>query len=1090
MAACDVLGMSHQSMFRIPLHFDDLSRPDSDGGSVDVSALHSEPPESLLRSAQLQSFDALYALIARYRRLQSAERKSLFFAIRNFIPQKPSDQHATYTSNVKRAAFLLAGFATAAETENTTKERTSWERESREMVLECMASIVSECGATGWPPADRDELVSVALRTVLTFLESAQAARDKSTRPAISNLLGAILELDPAQHLPATTGLIHLLTRYEHVASSIAEILHLVVQNYGHEKLASDVIAEISRLDCSELVRDTTSAKSYASCIGELAERLPHLVLGGLSMLLELLNGESYTMRSGVLHAIGRLIKHIRDVPDAQSTRDSMFDILIERAARDVNAFTRSKALQVWTYLANERAIPHRLLGSIACISSSRLEDRTAIVRRASAQLLNALLQTNPFGPALRLSHFTEKTTAATTKINTSGSNDEDGQILAFYSSACKFISAVETGLEKVYQMLRSTSISDVSESVSLLVTAVQFQLEVASGRAVRAMLGLIFARETSIKLAVIEAYERLLSPTSQSASPSTVDEESGLSEDKENAFTVATGLVTLITNATSGELACIEALVVELLKQRQSIISPSVIAIVWDIFSGKVPGVSRDQRAAACACIGMIAVVLPDTLQQKLPTLEREGLDCNNLMYARWACVALSKLPHKSDTGGCVTNKLMSIVERNCDVPTMEAALNAVYRLHPMPENDVSSMIHKMSAKLNGEQYVDAERLSRFLFVVGHVAIKQLVRIELMLSDIRHSLHKTSQKQDNEEALAEADKILETTEAELTLPDSLLGQYGQLARHVCADAQAPCGLRSSAVLCLAKLMCVNPKFCEDNLQLLFTVLERAKEPSVRANAVTALGDLAFRFPNLVEPWSFRIYKALEDENTRVRKNTLMALTHLILNDMVKVKGHMIGLALRILDDDERIAELAKVFFHELARKSTNAIYNLLPDTLSCLSRRRDLAHDDEHKVIIFLTGFIEKGWQVEGIVEKLCQRFRTVDTDKETRHLAFCISQMNLNERCVARMSDSFKLYAAALCDDEVYKCMVTAVNKARKSLPHQNGSSGNKGSTRLEGDRDDDVHGLVQEKDAISDLLSRFEKRRNCSGSDDADS
>ncbi len=46
-----------------------------------------------------------------------------------------------------------------------------------------------------------------------------------------------------------------------------------------------------------------------------------------------------------------------------------------------------------------------------------------------------------------------------------------------------------------------------------------------------------------------------------------------------------------------------------------------------------------------------------------------------------------------------------------------------------------------------------------------------------------------------------------------------------------------------------------------------------------------------------------------------------MVLTHLILNDMVKVKGQISELATCIVDEDTQIANLAKLFFHELAKK-------------------------------------------------------------------------------------------------------------------------------------------------------------------------
>lgn len=50
----------------------------------------------------------------------------------------------------------------------------------------------------------------------------------------------------------------------------------------------------------------------------------------------------------------------------------------------------------------------------------------------------------------------------------------------------------------------------------------------------------------------------------------------------------------------------------------------------------------------------------------------------------------------------------------------------------------------------------------------------------------------------------------------------------------------------------------------------------------------------------------------LKDENEHVRLNTVMVLTHLILNDMVKVKGQISNLAVCLEDPCRRIADLAR----------------------------------------------------------------------------------------------------------------------------------------------------------------------------------
>ena len=40
----------------------------------------------------------------------------------------------------------------------------------------------------------------------------------------------------------------------------------------------------------------------------------------------------------------------------------------------------------------------------------------------------------------------------------------------------------------------------------------------------------------------------------------------------------------------------------------------------------------------------------------------------------------------------------------------------------------------------------------------------------------------------------------------------------------------------------------------------MFTILEKSQHPLIRANTIIALGDLNFRFPNLLEPWTPNLY--------------------------------------------------------------------------------------------------------------------------------------------------------------------------------------------------------------------------------------
>eukprot|EP00798_Chlamydomonas_sp_ICE-L_P013438 gene13438-19294_t len=90
-------------------------------------------------------------------------------------------------------------------------------------------------------------------------------------------------------------------------------------------------------------------------------------------------------------------------------------------------------------------------------------------------------------------------------------------------------------------------------------------------------------------------------------------------------------------------------------------------------------------------------------------------------------------------------------------------------------------------------------------------------------------------------------------------------------------------------------------------------------EPGVRCSLMVAVGDLAFRFPNTVEPWTSHMYAPLTDSNLGVRTTCLGVLSHLILNDMMKVKGHIARIALCMRDsEEEEISKKARAFFSTL----------------------------------------------------------------------------------------------------------------------------------------------------------------------------
>jgi condensin complex subunit 1 len=77
----------------------------------------------------------------------------------------------------------------------------------------------------------------------------------------------------------------------------------------------------------------------------------------------------------------------------------------------------------------------------------------------------------------------------------------------------------------------------------------------------------------------------------------------------------------------------------------------------------------------------------------------------------------------------------------------------------------------------------------------------------------------------------------------------------------------------------------------------------------VKANIIISLGDLFNRFPNTLHEKTKDIFMLLHDNKNHVRRQALMVITHLILNDMLKLKGEIVDICMLLEDVDPRIQD-------------------------------------------------------------------------------------------------------------------------------------------------------------------------------------
>jgi condensin complex subunit 1 len=598
-----------------------------------------------------------------------------------------------------------------------------------------------------------------------------------------------------------------------------------------------------------------------------------------------------------------------------------------------------------------------------------------------------------------------------------------------YYTEALKFIEVLHSASSSVCQLLSSKNKSEVIEAMDFFVILDAYKIETAR-TGIRRMLRLIWTKGNSdegkgVQAHLIECYKGLFFDA-----PETFTQNDA-------ANYVARNMISLTFGATPAELTSLEQLLSIMMKEK--LIPEIVVQKLWQVYGVQGKEVSKTQRRGAIIVLGMLALANPEIVIKEMETCLRIGLGelgRRDLGLARYTCIALrrvnAQLKGEKKTGlgrlpddHAVLQRLSAVVELVSDnsewFGVAEQAIGAIYSLARHPDVVCSDIVKRRTRCVFAKPAPDpdamdidedvterpcevrsAATLSQLLFIVGHVAIKQIVHLELCEQDFKRrkaekeakSGAKTPRKsaapeptpargkrkpaagqpapaeeQDELDLIAGtteddfAEAIAHVRERELLYgATALLSNFGPLVVELCSNntSYADATVQSQAALCLAKLMCVSGEYCEANLGLLITILEKSRDATVRSNLVLALGDMAVCFNHLIDENTDFLYRRLNDEDASVKRTCLMTLTFLILAGQVKVKGQLGEMAKCTEDEDARIRDMSRMFFTELATKD-NAVYNHFVDMFSLLSADKAVDEEAFRRIVKFLAAFIEK---------------------------------------------------------------------------------------------------------------------------------
>ncbi|KAI9816571.1 MAG: Condensin complex subunit [Pycnora praestabilis] len=992
--------------------------------------------------------------------------------------------------------------------------------------------------------SERDNFVNLFTRPVYMVLESEQRVKNTTIRMYAFKVLCIAIK-HHGHAYGAQISIIQNLTYFEHLSEPMAELLHILSEQYDYPQLADEILRELSNKEFNS--NDNKGPKSVSTFFIKLSELAPRLVIKQMTMLAKQLDSESYTLRCAVIEVCGNLIIDLSKQDEEGRSEshktqiNAFFDVLEERFL-DINPYCRCRTIQVFIKLCDleQQKFPKRRQ-TAAELAARSLEDKSSNVRRNAIKLLGRLVSTHPFsamhGGLLSLKDWdvrlqavetelgalkppagspglAEKQSAANTTVDeelldeATQLDDEQpmeaprmteeqkaealrkaaeevatSEVMTrlrltrrYYVEAMRFIEVLHGATSIICQLLASKNKSEAIEAMDFFVIVDAYKIETARV-GIRRMLRLVWTKGNSdegkgVQSHLIECYKGLFFDAPDAFS----------SNDAANY--IARNMISLTFGATPAELTSLEQLLSTMMKAGH--VSEAVVTKLWQVYGVQKKEISKNQRRGAIIVLGMLAMADPGVVVKELETMLRIGLGSlgrADLSLAKYTCIGLrrinpsgrqakessattSKLPNDH----AVLTKLAAITEVLSDSKewfgVAEQAIGAIYTLSRHPDTLCSEILRRKTKHVfrqrteqpspeaveEGDEpceSVPAEQaepkqkgalaLSQLLFIVGHVAIKQIVHLELCEMDFkRRKAEAEKQKSKSSGSFPSKAAAVDQDELELiggTTEDdfteamahirerellygekSLLANYGPLVTEICSNntAYKDRNLQAAATLCLAKLMCVSSEFCEKNLPLLITILERSKDPITRSNVVIALGDMAVCFNHLIDENTDFLYRRLKDNDDSVKRTCLMTLTFLILAGQVKVKGQLGEMAKCLEDSDKRIADLSRMFFTELATKD-NAVYNHFVDMFSLLSAEKDLKEDSLRKIVKFLASFIEKDKHAKQLADKLAARLARCENERQWNDAAYALSLLqHKNEEIQKTISAGFRVVQA----------------------------------------------------------------------------
>lgn len=916
---------------------------------------------------------------------------------------------------------------------------------------------------------ERDMFLGLFLKPIFTMLEYEPMLKLVHIKTMVIRIIATFVKNHNQSSLVKNFVMSNL-TYFPQLTNFDAELLAYINDEFSYPQLTEEILRNISEKEFNP--KDLSGPKSISAFLTKISELSPRIVLRQMTSIIRLLNNSSFTLRCSVVEACGNIVIDIASETETyqhyKQQVDTLLELLQERF-QDSNPYVRCKAIQSCVKICDLKLKfgNHRLL--IAKHSTRSLEDKSSLVRKNAVKLLSKLILTHAFdqihGTQLSL-HEWQKRLQNLESQNFDESDEKVNLTIQYYKDAISFIETLHNAIQLSVPLLFSRNKSEVLETMDFLVLSDAFGVE-TSHFGIRKMLHLVWFKSstdegTNVADHLVECYRQLFLTTPQHFNY------------KQRSAYVANNLINLTLDASVSDLASLERLIA--LIYGAKLIDYNDINTLWAIYESMLDNEENNARKftmkqihGAITVLSMLSLADNDIGLRGLPVILKVGFNHGNLSIIKVACIVLQRVkssdleevPQYNEVLQSLHDLIIAYTENPAYYSMCEHAINAIFKLSKRPDIICDRILKEKTILTFGEPKNQDEPMedssktsvqsrlvsfSQLLFIVGQICLKMIIFLEACeaqfkrtkihfesiknskdhgknVADIDTSSENIAEQQKeldliggtNEDDFADAIQFIKENEL-LFSPNSLLSKYGPLVEEIVSnfDKFNDKFLQRNAVLCLIKMMCVSSRFCERNLSLLITIMERSPDPIVRSNAVLGLGDMAVCFNNLVDENTEFLYRRLHDDNLMVQKTCLMTVTFLILAGQVKVKGQLAQMAVLLENDDQGISDMCKLFFSELSTKD-NAVYNGFIDIFSGLSSDDNLKRDSFKSIVKYLLSFIDKERHQKQLSEKLLNRISLAESQRQWDDIAFVLNQLpTKNEKIQAVLDGGFKMVSA----------------------------------------------------------------------------